>query len=83
MDIGLNRAKKRNLEENLEGQDRFEREKLTFHEKVREGYLELARNNSDRFRIIDASNDIDEIETEIFRVIKPFLKKYKELLSDG
>lgn len=83
VDIGLNRAKKRNLEENLEGQDRFEREKLTFHEKVREGYLELARNNSDRFRIIDASNNIDEIKIEIFRVIEPFLKKYKELLSDG
>jgi len=83
VDIGLNRAKKRNLEENLEGQDRFEREKLTFHEKVREGYLELARNNSDRFRIIDASNDIDKIKDEIFSVIKPFLKKHKELLSDG
>ena len=33
---------------------RFEREKIRFHEKVRQGYLALAEDEPDRFRVIDA-----------------------------
>jgi len=36
---------------------RFEKEKIVFHEKVREGYLSLARQEPERFRIIDAARD--------------------------
>ena len=34
---------------------RFEDEPLEFHERVREGYLELAANEPDRFCVIDAT----------------------------
>ena len=37
------------------GPDRMEREARAFHERVRAGYLELARRWPERFRIIDAS----------------------------
>jgi dTMP kinase len=38
-------------------ESRFEQEKLAFHQAVRDGYLELARSQPERFRIIDASAD--------------------------
>jgi dTMP kinase len=42
-------------------EDRFEREKIEFHERVRGGFLELARAEPQRFRIIDASRSIEEV----------------------
>ena len=39
---------------NKKRQDRFEKEKLAFHEQVRQGYLQLARNEPRRFLVIDA-----------------------------
>ena len=46
-------------------EDRFEREHLRFHEMVRDGYLALARNEPDRFRVIDASRDIDAVHRDV------------------
>ena len=46
-------------------EDRFEKEHLRFHETVRNGYLALAEENPDRFRIIDASRDTDTVHREV------------------
>lgn len=35
--------------------DRFEREKVAFHRRVREGYLEMARADPQRWLVVDAS----------------------------
>lgn len=48
-------------------EDRFEREGLNFHEKIREGYLSLARREPERFRIINAAADIASIHREVCR----------------
>lgn len=74
VDIGLDRALKRNRAQSPKGQDRFERERLDFHREVRRGYVELARNNPKRFIIIDATLAMNEVEQEIFKHIKPLLK---------
>jgi len=37
--------------------DRFEREELAFHERVRQGYLKIARKENSRFLVIDARQD--------------------------
>jgi dTMP kinase len=51
--------------------DRLDMEKKEFHEKVRQAYLKLARENDHkRWAIIDASKRIDEIETEVWQVVK-------------
>jgi len=70
-EMGIERALKRN---NLsrDGQDRFEREVMEFHKRVRAGYLDLSRNDR-RFSIIDATLSEDGIEEEIFKVISPYL----------
>jgi dTMP kinase len=41
----------------LSAQDRLEKERLEFHGKVREGYLDLARREPDRIQTVDASRD--------------------------
>jgi len=57
---GINRVKLRqkNLTEEM---DRIETEKMEFHHKVRNRYLNIAKNNSERFFIIDASTSINDI----------------------
>lgn len=46
-------------------EERFELESLQFHQRVRDGYLELARQEPERFVVIDATEDIPETETAI------------------
>ena len=74
VDMGLNRALERNEAQSQKGQDRFEREALDFHRAVREGYLELARKNQDRFVIMDTTLPKDEVEEKIFQHMEPYLK---------
>ena len=45
--------------------DRIAAEPLAFHQKIREGYLTLAREEPDRFRVIDASLSVAQIEAAI------------------
>lgn len=54
-------------------EDRFEQEGLIFHEKIRKGYLSLARQEPDRFRVIDATGDVASISLEVCRHLKAFL----------
>ena len=48
---------------------RFEKETLAFHEKVRSGYLELAKQEPNRIRIIDASNDKKKVSEDIMAIL--------------
>jgi dTMP kinase len=48
---------------------RFEKETLSFHAKVRSGYLELARLEPERFRVIDASKDESQVRKEIIKAL--------------
>ena len=47
--------------------DRIESETGVFFERVRAKYLELARRDPDRVRVIDATRDPDGIETAAWR----------------
>lgn len=72
-ETGIERAVRRNNALMQDGQDRFEREKMDFHKKVRDAYLEMARKEK-RFSIIEASLSEDAVEEEIFKIISPYLK---------
>jgi dTMP kinase len=49
--------------------DRLEQEQIAFHERVREGYLALAKAEPDRWMILDAGRSATEVQQEIrFRV---------------
>ena len=46
--------------------DRIEAEPLDFHQRIREGYLTMAREDSDRIAVIDAGLGVAEIETVVW-----------------
>ena len=49
----------------LNPNDRFESEDKKFFGRVRNGYLELAKIFEDRVRVIDASQDIEDVQNQI------------------
>ena len=55
--------------------DRFEQEDVAFFNRVRAGYKEIAQNNIDRCREIDASKDLAEVQAEVMQIIRDFCKK--------
>ena len=62
--IGLQRcARSSSIEPS--SRDRIEAEPLRFHQRVREGYLALARGEPKRMRVIDAGLSVAEVETAV------------------
>jgi len=53
--------------------DRMEGEADEFRRRVAAGYLELARSEPDRFRVIDAGGSIDEVAARVTQVASEFL----------
>jgi len=69
-EIGLARAWKQiNNGNRISQETRFEEERLSFHKRVRAGYLELSRLEPERFRVIDASRDEHEVREEIIKIL--------------
>ena len=48
---------------------RFEQETLAFHQKVRSGYLELARREPGRFRVVDAAQDQRQVQKAVIDIL--------------
>jgi dTMP kinase len=66
VETGLTRAKRRTVGLRPEvAEDRFEREDLDFHGRIRQGYLTLAASEPDRFRIIDGTADAGKVQAEV------------------
>lgn len=53
--------------------DRMERENIDFYNKVREGYLVLAKSMPERLAVIDGTKSEDTIAKNIWAVVKPRL----------
>jgi dTMP kinase len=60
--VGLARARVRN---GAEGPDRFETEQAAFFERVRAVYLARARGEPGRFRVVDATVDVAQVESVV------------------
>ena len=60
--------------EDVAGHRRFEDQAISFHRRVRRGYLELAGANPG-WHIIDARLSIDELADQIWTIISPLLLK--------
>jgi dTMP kinase len=77
-EIGLKRAWKQIRDgSRSESETRFENEKLQFHESVRNGYLELARQEPDRFVVVNASLDPAKVSEQILEHLEKYFKIQK------
>ena len=65
--IGMQRTKKRS------DADRFEREEINFFEKIRNTYLERAKNEPQRFRVINSALSLERVKKQIITILKDFL----------
>lgn len=74
VEIGLTRAIRRS-EDEAPGEMRFEKEAISFHHKVREGYLEIAGKNPERVKIINGNRPVGEVHEEIAGIFMEAIKK--------
>ena len=63
VEIGLARAGKRGA------LDRFEQEKVAFFERVRAAYLEMAARSPQRYRVIDASQPLADVQQQLAAIL--------------
>ena len=54
--------------------DRFERERQDFFERVREGYLRLAREHVGRYRMVDGSQTVNELRLKLEDIVSNICK---------
>lgn len=66
--IGLSRAKARNTVE-----ERFEDFGASLQEAMRAGFLALAKEYADRFRVIDGARDADSVAEDVWAAVSPHL----------
>ena len=55
--------------------NRLDLEKLEFHKKVRDNFHALAKKYSTRYVVIDASKSLNEVEDEVYKIIKETISK--------
>ncbi len=60
-------------------EDRYERMEIEFHENLRKGYLDIAKKNPVRCRIVDASRE----EEAVFADIKKYINEFMDQNSVG
>jgi len=72
-DVGLKRAIQRNQLLKQEREERFEREELQFHRRVRAGYLAIARKEPGRVKVIDTRQGEDIVFEKIRKIVDNLL----------
>ena len=74
LDISWETSLQRRLQLSKNG-DRMEKEQMDFFNRVRNGYLQIAKNEPARVCLLDGSKSIAELEQEIFQDVMILLKK--------
>jgi len=68
--IGLGRSERRLASEALDikqKEDRFESLNISFHEKLRQGFLQIAQQNKSRCFVMDASQSLNDVTQEVLK----------------
>lgn len=63
--VGLNRADKRGNA----AESRFEQMDISFHESLRAGFLQLAKDNPERIKLVDAAGDLAQVHAAIVATV--------------
>lgn len=75
VELSSQRLQNRNTEQKMES-DRIEKEKHSFFERTRQAYLALAQQETNRFCLVNAAQDIQTVETQIINHLKAKLGKF-------
>lgn len=67
---GLRRAR-------VKGVDRIEKKDISYHKRVRQGYLKLAKKNPKRIKIIDVTGDVKATQALVRREVEIVIQRYK------
>lgn len=78
---GLARAKHR--AGNEAAPDRFEKEELSTHEKRREAFLDIALNDRERCRVVNADQSIDRVESDVWYFVEELLRRHQMTMGEG
>jgi len=73
IDVKTGLARNRALNKN----DRLELEDISFHEKVRKGFIQIAAREPERVRLVDCSESLDEVHRKVVEIIAGFLEGRK------
>lgn len=73
LDIDAEVGRERILK-NQRSQNRLDKETLTFHQKVIEGYKTLIKTNPERFKVVDATQNIESVVSDTYEIILSYLK---------
>ena len=68
IEIALTRRKR-------EEGDRIDCEEVSFHQRVREGFLKEVAREPERFRVIDASTSIEAVFKDVLAIVLPILER--------
>lgn len=53
--------------------DRIESAGIEFHKRVRNGYLEIAKKNPQRIKVVDASQTIEDVQRDVIKIVEEVL----------
>ncbi len=73
--VGLERKHGDFLAGGTEEWNRFEEEELAFHQRVREGYLQLVKADPDRWLVLDASLPFETLQDRIIEAVSILLDR--------
>jgi len=73
--VGLTRALKRNRTLKQEREERFEREEIQFHRRVRKGYLAIARKEPHRVKVIDTREGEEKVFEKIRKIVDNLISR--------
>ncbi len=82
-DLGLRRALRRNRVLNKEREARFENEGISFHLRVRKGYLSLAKKEPDRVKVIDTREGEEKVFEKIRKIVDELIGNGSERAEKG
>jgi dTMP kinase len=73
LDIEAQTGLRRNREINKD--DRIEREDISFHERVRSGFIHIASQSPERIRMVDCSGPVETVQKAVAAIVDVFLEK--------
>jgi dTMP kinase len=72
--VSLTRGKKKGRKK-----DRLEKEKFEFHQRIRKGFLSIARQNRKRIKVVDGTKNIEETWKKVRKAVDFFLDKSNQV----